>query len=148
LALIGAAVILVVIFGVLPTAPKLPAPARRAEAPPDPESDQLQLSGVTLTPSPVRDGKLSVRLAAQLQNLGGAAVTGATLEAAFFFVVQSRHVAGPQPAASAGARSADESPGRTRATGTRTFRALGLDGDRRRAARAHRRWRHPALAFR
>jgi hypothetical protein len=83
-ALVAAVVLLVVIFAVMPTAPKVAAPAPGAEAPAQPNAGQLQLTNVKITPSPASGGgTLSVRLAAQLQNVGGPAVTGATVEATF-----------------------------------------------------------------
>lgn len=83
LVLSAAAVLLIVIFAIIPTAPKMAAPAPRAETPAHPNPDQLRLSNLKATPSPARGGQVAVKLAGQLQNAGSAAVSGATVEATF-----------------------------------------------------------------
>ncbi len=82
-ALVAAAVILIVIFAVFPTAPKVASPANGRETPAQPNADQLRVSNVNVTPSPARGDRVAVKLAAQLQNAGNAAITGATVEASF-----------------------------------------------------------------
>lgn len=82
-ALIGAAVMLVVIFLLFPTAPKVASPAPPGQAVAQPEGDILQLSDLKVQPSPPRDGTRTVKLTGRIQNVGGPEVTGATLEARF-----------------------------------------------------------------
>ncbi|MBI2677989.1 MAG: hypothetical protein HYX28_04355 [Candidatus Koribacter versatilis] len=83
LALFAAAVLLVVIFVVIPTAPKVAAPAPRTETPAQPSADQFRLSRLKVMPSPARGEQVAVKLAGQLRNAGNSAVTGATVEATF-----------------------------------------------------------------
>lgn len=91
LALVVAAVLLIVIFALFPTSPKVAAPAPRAEVPQQPGGDQLQISNLKMTASPPTGGMVSVRLAGTIQNVGGPKVNGATIEATF--LDNSAHVA-------------------------------------------------------
>lgn len=83
IALLAAGAMLVVMFALFPRAPKMAAPAPRAESPDQPNSGQLQLSDLNMTVSPARAGMVSVKLAGRIQNVGQEAVNGATLEATF-----------------------------------------------------------------
>ena len=83
LALIAAAILLVVIFVVFPSAPKMAAPAPGAQVPDQPGGDQLQLTNLKMTTSPPRDNEVAVKLVGNIQNVGGPAVNGATVEATF-----------------------------------------------------------------
>ena len=83
LALVAAAVLLIIIFAVFPTAPKMAAPAPGAQVPDQPGGNQLQLTNLRMTESPARAGEVSVKLAGNIQNVGGSAVNGASMEATF-----------------------------------------------------------------
>jgi hypothetical protein len=83
LALIGAAVLLIVIYVVFPSAPKMAAPAPGAQVPDQPGGNQLQLTNLRMTVSPPREREVSVKLNGNIRNVGGPAVEGATIEASF-----------------------------------------------------------------
>lgn len=84
LALIAAAVLLIVIFALFPSSPKVAAPAPNATVPDQPGGgDQLQLSNLKMTESVPTGNMLSVKIAGTIQNVGGPKVNGATVEATF-----------------------------------------------------------------
>jgi hypothetical protein len=84
LALIVAAVLLIVIFALFPSSPKVAAPNPRAEVPQQPGGgDQLQISNLKMTVSQPIGNMVSVKVAGTIQNVGGPKVNGATVEATF-----------------------------------------------------------------
>ncbi len=84
LALIAAAVLLIVIFALFPSSPKVAAPAPNATVPDQPGGgDQLQLSNLKMTESQPTGNMVSVKIAGTIQNVGGPKVNGATVEATF-----------------------------------------------------------------
>ena len=83
-ALIAAAVLLIVIFALFPSSPKLATPAPNATIPQQPGGgDQLQLGDLKMTVSQPTGNMVSVKVAGTIQNVGGPKVNGATVEATF-----------------------------------------------------------------
>jgi len=78
--LIVAAVLLVVIIGVVPRAPKKAVAPTAAEVPAQPTGNQLQFSDIQLSPAPVGG---AAYLAGRITNIGDKAVTGVLVEATF-----------------------------------------------------------------
>ena len=78
--LLVAAALLAVIIVKLPTTPKKVQPPSAAQLPPQPTPGQVELSHVTLTPSPVGG---AINLQARLQNNGNTDITGIQVQGTF-----------------------------------------------------------------
>jgi hypothetical protein len=79
-ALLVAGALLAVIIVKLPTTPKKVQPPSAAQLPPQPTAGQVELSHVTLTPSPVGN---AINLQAMLQNNGNTDITGIQVQGTF-----------------------------------------------------------------
>lgn len=80
LALIVGAAILIAIIALLPRAPHVTAPPTGAQIPQQPTAEQIQLTNMKISPSPVGG---SLDLTGILHNMGNSAITGVQVQAQF-----------------------------------------------------------------